>query len=169
MTTTILARNLREGDTIDFGGQPWTVTTNPRRLHGEVVYVWGSFEEYEYLLGLRSDLPLNVQRPVPPDPDADVIEAITRELSRVECEAGLAIEWEKLTEGGGRALYQDQARAALAVVRHSDLLDAVEAPSEISSVVRCRCGWVLGWTGTSTRELDQRIADHVATCPQAAS
>lgn len=110
MTTTILARDLKRDDVIDFGGQPVTVDQEPFGVHTEK----GVRHTYvSWTLGggwFPEDLPLNVQRP---DPDAELVEVMARGMT--------AIAW-KYVSDEVQCEYRGKARAALTAAREAGLL-----------------------------------------------
>ena len=120
MTTTILARDLKAGDTIDFGGQPATVVRldplpgDPDAFIVRLTGLWRQGRRATGGLSIAADLPLNVQRP---DPDAELVEVMARAAfvndgcqesrwpSAVMCET-----------------YRENIRAALTAAREAGLL-----------------------------------------------
>jgi hypothetical protein len=112
--TTILARDLKRDDVIDFGGQPVTLTGAPygRHVSGRVNHIYVPWE-----LGggwFPEDLPLNVQRP---DPDAELIEVMAR---AAYLDDGCSESRWPFTPAS--ETYRGNIRAALSAAREAGLL-----------------------------------------------
>ena len=126
--TTILARDLKPGDVIDFGGQPITLSEHTNT--GETCEKTVSRVYLDWSGGgttLPADLPLNVQRP---DPDAELVEVMARAIRDAYAERILSDSWaERILSDGwddmtdkGRENVRSDARAALAAAREAGLL-----------------------------------------------
>ena len=110
-TVTIPAREVKAGDVIDFGGQPFAVErTDASHGHSDL---------YIFLprggMWVAANDPITVTRP---DPDAELVEV----MARAATIAGRWVpEWDDIDEDG-RELARVEIRAALAAVREAGLL-----------------------------------------------
>lgn len=120
-TINIPAREVKAGDVIDFGGQPFTVAWS-NSAYREDLWVLRIGTKYNpepvHWLPVGADDMFTVTRP---DPDAELIEVMAKAIGdRLES------NWrsEKFDERSPRAqrLMRDDARAALAAAREAGLL-----------------------------------------------
>ena len=123
-TITIPAREVKAGDVIDFGGQPFTVAETD--LHPDqylcrgLLYLRGSIHGLGYTSSITIDVdtPLNVQRP---DPDAELIEVMARAMGdRLEVHWRMD-DFDQQTPADQENTRRD-IRAALAAAREAGLL-----------------------------------------------
>ncbi len=117
----IPAREVKAGDVIDFGGQPFTVAETD--LHPDqylcrgLLYLRGSIHGLGYTSSITIDVdtPLNVQRP---DPDAELIEVMAKAIYVSNARYPTRVVW----PNGATDAYKINARAALAAAREAGLL-----------------------------------------------
>ena len=122
-TITIPAREVKAGDVIDFGGQPFTVKRNDKHADVADVYTfWGSVHQRGIFdhsaLIIHPEQLLTVTRP---DPDAELIEVMAKAMGdRLEVHWRMD-DFDQQTPADQENARRD-IRAALAAAREAGLL-----------------------------------------------